>query len=317
MSDAAPATRLARLGHAARAGAGKGLRTTAWLVALVVPISFAVTLLAWSGALARIAGFVAPVFRLFGVPESTAIAFVTGALVNCYSAIAALSAIPLTSREVTILAFMVLVCHNLLVESPIQRKTGTPGLAMALLRVGGAIAGGLLLNLLMPADPGAVVAHPGAAAQAADASLAAVLRGWALSTGKLVIKIGVIVVALNAAQKALDEMGAIRALSRVLHPLMWILGLSRKVAFLWLVANTLGLAYGGGIIIEEAKAGRLDSRDVNSLNISVALCHSLLEDTILFVAVGAQAAWITLPRLAMAGAAVWVYRLWERRPGRA
>jgi hypothetical protein len=133
-----------------------------------------------------------------------------------------------------------------------------------------------------------------------------------------VLKIAVIVVSLTVAQKVLDEMGAIRFLSRVLYPLMWALGLSRKVAFLWLVANTLGLAYGGGIIVEEARTGRLSKSDVNALNISVALCHSLLEDTILFVAVGAFALWITVPRLVMAAAAVWIFRLWERfAPGRA
>jgi hypothetical protein len=313
VGEAAPATRTERIGRAVRKGALAGLKTTAWLIALVVPVSLSVTLLAWSGALDHIATYIAPVLGLFGVPESTAIAFVTGALVNCYSAIAAFSAFPLTGREITILALMILICHNLLVECPIQHRTGTSGIAMALLRVGGACVGGLALNALMPPDPAAVAqAHAAAAVSGAATSISDALAAWGLSTSKLVLKIAVIVVSLTAAQKVLDEMGAIRLLSRVLYPLMWALGLSRKVAFLWLVANTLGLAYGGGIIVEEAKAGRLGRSDVNSLNISVALCHSLLEDTILFVAVGASALWITVPRLVMAAAAVWTYRFWER-----
>jgi spore maturation protein SpmB len=314
-----PATGAVRFARAARAGALGGLKTTAWLVALVVPVSLAVTLLAWSGALEKIAGYVAPVLGLFGVPESTAIAFVTGALVNCYSAIAAFSAFPLTGREVTILALMILICHNLLVECPIQKRTGTSGVAMALLRIGGACVGGLALNLLMPDDPGGAAAAAehgsGGALAAASVPLADALVAWAWSTGRLVLKIAVIVVSLTVVQKLLDAMGAIRLLSRVLYPAMWLLGLTRNVAFLWLVANTLGLAYGGGIIVEEARAGRLSRRDVNALNISVALCHSLLEDTILFVAVGASALWIIVPRLLMAGVAVWVYRLWERVAG--
>jgi hypothetical protein len=313
VGEPAPATRSERFGRAVRKGALGGIKTTAWLVALVVPVSLAVTLLAWSGALDHIATYVAPVLGLFGVPESTAIAFVTGALVNCYSAIAASSAFPLTGREITILALMILVCHNLLVESPIQRRAGTSAVAMALLRIGGACVGGLALNLLLPPDTVAAdPAHAGAAIPGAAVSISDALEIWGLSTGKLVLKIAVIVVSLTVTQKVLDEMGAIRLLSRVLYPLMWALGLSRKVAFLWLVANTLGLAYGGGIIVEEAKAGRLGRSDVNALNISVALCHSLLEDTILFVAVGASALWITVPRLVMAAAAVWTYRLWER-----
>lgn len=320
MTEPAQATRAVRFGRAARRGAASGLKTTAWLVAIVVPVSFSVALLAWSGALDRVAAYIAPVLGLFGLPEGTSIALVTGALVNCYSAIAASNAFPMTGREVTILALMVLVCHNLLVESPIQRKTGTPALAMTLLRVGGAVVGGLALNLLMPAEPaGTALAHPGAAASTGGAgTFQQALSIWGLATAKLVLKIAVIVIALTVVQKLLDEMGAIRVLSRLLYPAMWLLGLNRKVAFLWLVANTLGLAYGGGIIVEEAKAGRLGRGDVHALNISVALCHSLLEDTILFVAVGASALWITVPRLVMAAAAVWAYRFWERfAPGRA
>lgn len=313
MPGLSPTADTARLRRAARKGALRGLRTAAWIVALVVPISLAVALLAWSGALARIAGFIAPVFGLFGVPEGTAIACVTGALVNCYSAIAAFSAIPLTGREVTILALMILVCHNLLVESPIQGKTGTPAVAMAALRIGGGIFGGLFLNLVLPADDAAAL-PAGAAAGAAPgaASLGGALWSWARDTAALVAKIAVIVVSLNVVQRVLDEAGAIRVLSRFLHPLVGLLGLSRRTAFLWLVANTLGLAYGGGILVDEVNEGRIDPGEVNALNISIALCHSLLEDTILFVAVGANALWITLPRLGMAAAAVWSYRLWER-----
>jgi spore maturation protein SpmB len=312
--DGRPAGRGVRLARAARAGALAGSRTAAWLAALVVSVSFAVTLLAWTGALVHLAGVVAPVLSLFGVPEGAAIAIVTGMLVNCYSAIAALSAIPLTGREVTILALMILICHNLLVESPIQGRTGTPAFAMTLVRIGGAVAGGLMLNLLLPADAGAAgtIAAAPAATPLPGAPVGEVLADWAAATARLVLKMAALVFALNVVQKILDELGAIRGLTRILHPALRLLGLRREVAFLWLVANTLGLAYGGSIIIEEVRAGRVDRRDVDCLNISIALCHSLLEDTVLFVAIGASALWITVPRLILAAAAVWAYRLWGR-----
>ncbi len=310
----APANLGARVGRAARAGALAGLRTAAWLAALMISVSLAVTLLAWTGALERIAAAVAPGLSLFGVPEGAAIAIVTGALVNCYSAIAALSALPLTGREVTILALMILICHNLLVESPIQGRAGTSAIAMTVVRIGGAVAGGLALNLLLPLDAAAAsgVAAPPLTDDVAGVSLVHVLTGWAASTARLVLLMATLVFALNVVQKILDELGAIRLLSRILHPALRLLGLRREVAFLWLVANTLGLAYGGAIIMEETRAGRLDPKDVNCLNISIALCHSLLEDTVLFAAIGASALWITVPRLVLAAAAVWIYRAWTR-----
>lgn len=307
---AAPAGRRERIGRAARAGARAGLRTSAWLAALVVSVSLAVTLLAWTGVLARLAAVLAPALALFGVPEGAAVAIVTGALVNCYSAIAALSALPLTGREVTILALMILFCHNLLVECPIQGRTGTPAPAMALLRVGGAVVGGLALHLLLPQEAtGGGPAVPPVASSAAAVPLGAVLADWAAATARLVLKMAGLVFTLTVTQRILDELGAIRLLSRILHPALRLLGLRREVAFLWLVANTLGLAYGGAIIVEQARAGKLDPRDANCLNISIALCHSLLEDTLLFAAIGASVPWITLPRLALAAVAVWTYRL--------
>jgi spore maturation protein SpmB len=109
-------------------------------------------------------------------------------------------------------------------------------------------------------------------------------------------------------QRILREFGLIRLLSYVLFPVLWLLGLPRRTAFLWIVANVLGLAFGAAVILEEAESGALDKDDAQLLNRSIAVCHSLLEDTLLFVAIGAWAVWITLPRLALAAAVVWMYR---------
>jgi len=121
-----------------------------------------------------------------------------------------------------------------------------------------------------------------------------------------------LVVGLMILQRLIREFGVAGLLARALYPLLWLLGLPRSTAFLWITANTLGLAYGGAVLIEESRSGALARRDVELLNRSIAVCHSLLEDTILFVAIGAGALWITLPRLVLAAAAVWGYRLWAR-----
>ena len=86
------------------------------------------------------------------------------------------------------------------------------------------------------------------------------------------------------------------------------MGLSKNTAFLWVVANTLGLAYGGGILIKQKEQGSISRRHLTELNASMAICHSLLEDSLLFVAVGATLFWIVLPRMIFAALIVWVYR---------
>jgi hypothetical protein len=299
-----------RLASCLRQGLASGVKTLAWLALLVTPVSLVVTLLAWSGALGRAAVYVAPAFHLIGLPEETAVAFLTGVLVNCYSGIAAMGAIPMTGKQVTILALMILFAHNLVVEAPVQRKAGSSGAVMVALRLFAAVAGAIALSLLMPDDAGPALAR--GVAEAASASFLAVLEAWAIGTGLLLAKIAALVLGLTMLQRVLDDFGLIRSLARWLAPVLFALGLPRRAAFLWMVANTLGLAYGAGVILDEVERGGISREEVDLLNRSIALCHSLLEDTLLFVAVGASAFWITVPRLVAAALAVWGCRAWRR-----
>jgi spore maturation protein SpmB len=282
-----------------------GLRVAVWLLMIMVPVSLAVKILAWSGFLSWIAEPLNPVFAWVGLPGETVVAFLTGIFLNIYSAIAALGSISLTDRHVTIFAVMALISHNFPVEAAVQHKTGTPAWRTVGLRLASSLVAGLALNWILPASD---VPAKLQAVTASATGLAAVLRHWAIDTAWLAGKVIGIVMGLMVLQRVLKEFGLIRLLSRLLFPVLWLLGLPRRTAFLWIVANVLGLAFGAAVIIEEAESGALDKEDAQLLNRSIAVCHSLLEDTLLFVALGAWALWITLPRLALAAAVVWIYR---------
>jgi hypothetical protein len=114
-------------------------------------------------------------------------------------------------------------------------------------------------------------------------------------------------------QELLDAFRLMAPLARVLAWPLLLLGLPRQAAYLWVVANTAGLAYGAAVIIDESRSGRLTRAETEMLNRSVAVCHSLLEDTLLFAVIGAWPLWLVLPRLASAALVVWVYR-WRHRP---
>ncbi len=90
---------------------------------------------------------------------------------------------------------------------------------------------------------------------------------------------------------------------------MKVLGLPESVTFLWIVAYTLGLAYGSAIMLEESENGRLSREDADLLNHHIAISHSLLEDTLLFVAIGVPAAWIIFPRIFLSMAEVWILKI--------
>jgi spore maturation protein SpmB len=294
-----------RLAWCFETGIRVGLRMAVWLLMIMVPVSLAVKILAWTGVLAWIAQPLNPVFAWVGLPGETVVAFLTGIFLNIYSAIAALGSISLTDRHVTIFAVMALISHNFPVEAAVQHKTGTPAWRTVGLRLASSLVAGLVLNWVLPASD--VPARLQAVAASAT-GLAAVLRNWAIDTAWLAGKVIGIVMGLMVLQRVLKEFGIIRGLSRLLFPVLWLLGLPRRTAFLWIVANVLGLAYGAAVILEEADSGALDKKDAQLLNRSIAVCHSLLEDTLLFVAIGAWALWITLPRVALAAAVVWIYR---------
>ncbi|GAB4281679.1 MAG: nucleoside recognition domain-containing protein [Deferrisomatales bacterium] len=68
-----------------------------------------------------------------------------------------------------------------------------------------------------------------------------------------------------------------------------------------LVAGVLlGIVYGAGILIQEARGGKMDRREVFLLGFFLCLCHAVVEDTLLFVVVGGDGWWILGPRVVLA-----------------
>jgi hypothetical protein len=58
-------------------------------------------------------------------------------------------------------------------------------------------------------------------------------------------------------------------------------------------------------------------KDANLLNHHLAISHSTLEDTLLFMAIGVSAFWVLAPRVMLAMGTVWVVRLIEPKRHRA
>ncbi len=305
-------------------GIRAGGRTTVWLLSIMVPVSFVVFLLRRFGILGFISSALEPVFALLSLPGSTALAFLTGLFVNLYSAIAVMAELSLDLRETTIVALMALIAHNFLVEISVLKATGSSAIRMIALRLIAAVVGGFVLAVALPASladrsptltVGVESVRPGDADSAGavhddePASFTAAFVGWAIDTLLLIVRLSLILLALMVGERVLQELGAIRAIGRHLGPLMRVFGLPPSSAFLWFVSNTLGLAYGAGVLRAEVANGHLSREDGDLLNHHIAVSHSLLEDTLLFAALGVPALWIVAPRIALAMIAVWERRV--------
>ena len=132
----------------------KSAQTSIWLLKLILPISLAFRLLDYSGLLVYVADFLNPAFIHLGLPGSTAIIFITSVFLPLYAPLAIITSMTLTLRELTILALMCQLAHNLPVESAIQAKTGTSFWAMFSVRIFMSILVGFILNLILPQEMG-------------------------------------------------------------------------------------------------------------------------------------------------------------------
>ncbi len=303
-----------RVGRSVVSALKRAFSTIVFLLKIMIPTSLAIALLGWSGALAVISGFLAPLMRLIGLPGQAALVFLSGALLNNYSAIAVMGTVALSLRDATILAVMCVICHNLLVETTVMKSAGSSAIKMVILRVGMALVAAFLLNLLLPKNLSNVEFSQGVVAGRSD--FWPMLGAWGLSTLKLVGTVMLYVVAIMLVQSLFEEFGIMTYLSKGLAPFMKVLGLPASVSFLWIVINIVGYAYGAGIIKAEYDEGKLPKENGDLFNHHAAICHSLMEDTTLYAGLGISVAWLIIPRFLLAIAVVWLERLRRTMRGR-
>ena len=276
-----------------------------WTLAkLMVPVMILTRVLQQVGAVEVLGRALSPLMGIVGLPGSIGLAWATAMLVNMYGGMVVFASLPeaasLTAAQATVLGCMILVAHSLPMELRIAQKAGPRLRALAPLRVLGALTLGWIVHrtcatfgllqgpcaILMKRTP-------------PEPSWGA----WGLQQVQNLAVIFVIILALLALLGVLKWLRITDLLLVPLMPVLRMLGLSEHAAPLTIVGMTLGITYGGGLIIKEAKSGRLSSRDVFFSLALLSLCHSLIEDTLLMVAIGAHL-WTVLVARILFGLAV-------------
>jgi hypothetical protein len=282
------------------------LKTSLWFLKITISISLAVTLLNHFGVLNILSKALSPAFNLIGLPGEAALVYITSSLLNVYSAIAVITSLDFTLREMTIIAIMSLVAHNLIVETTVQKRTGSKAWHIIVLRIVSSFVAAIILNFLLPDKMGNSLLGMH---QLTNPTLQEVLSTWLVSSLKLSLKIVILITLLMILQRILLEFKINELLTRIFSPILKLMGLPRSTSIMWIAANLLGLAYGSAVMIEEVESGRITKQDADLLNYHIAVSHSNLEDLLLFAAIGVSAWWLLLPRLGIAIVVVWGRRL--------
>ena len=282
-----------------------GVKTSIWLIKLTLPVSFAVLLLDYFGLLVMMAEYTSPVFKVIGLPGVAALVLITSIFTNIYSVVAVLTTLALPVRDGTILAVMCLISHGFLIETAILKKTGSSATRMLLLRLVSSFIVGGILNFILPGTP----SDGSYLYQNQSGDLTQAIIAWLPQIGSTLLKIVILVNGLLIVQRCLEEFGILKHLTKPLSPLMKLIGLPKESSFLWIVGNTIGLAYGSAVMLQKAEEGQLNKKECDLLNHHLAISHSQLEDPLLFLSLGYSIPVLIIPRVLFAIVVVWLRRI--------
>jgi hypothetical protein len=303
-------TILDKLKYGASSGAAKGWSGYVWLLKILVPISLLTTLLETSGWLLKLDGLIAPTMHLLHLPSSAALPIVVGLLTGVYGAIASMMMLPFSIDQMTLIAIFILISHNLIQESMIQGQSGLSPVKAVLFRLTASLITIIIVAWFLDAASSDQIGV--SVPVTPSLPLLTVITQWAISMTYLSIKIFFIVMILMIVMGILKSFDWIPVLVKILSPLLRLMGLNERVGMLWLTAVVFGLSYGAAVIVEEAKEGDLDARELERLHVSIGINHSMVEDPILFAALGLPVFWLWIPRMVIAIIAVHLYDGWER-----
>ncbi|NLO89501.1 MAG: nucleoside recognition protein [Clostridia bacterium] len=132
-----------------RNGIKSGIQLTWDLTKTVIPVYFFIVILEHINALDRLSGIFEPFMIYFGLPGEAALPFVLGNVLNLYPALGAIEALSLNSKQVTIIAVMLLFSHSLPIELAITKKAGAKVLPILFIRLMAALISGFILNLVL------------------------------------------------------------------------------------------------------------------------------------------------------------------------
>ncbi len=283
------------------------LRTSLMLFKIIIPISIATRFLQQWGVVDQFGLLLGPIMELVGLPGQMGLVWATAMITNIYGGMVVFASLApgldLTVAQVTVLCTMILVAHALPVELRIAQKAGTRFRASALIRVFGALFLGWLLHVSYQIT--GTLQHTNLALWNPPA-VDPTWNAWILAELRNMLFIFLIILTLMAVLQIMKKVGISALMTRLLEPVLKLLGMSRDAAPVTIIGMTLGLSYGGGLIIQEAQSGHLGKRDLFASVTLMGLCHSIFEDTLLMMVLGAHMSGIFWGRLIFSLLAIFI-----------
>ncbi|MBQ1191865.1 MAG: hypothetical protein IIX43_06290 [Bacteroidales bacterium] len=263
---------------------------------IMIPVSLIIKILEETGLMQYVGYTLSPLMQPLGLPGEMGLVWAATMLSNIYGGLLSLSSLQpeggMTVAQITTLSSLMLFAHTFLIEIPICVKAGCRFIPIFLIRfVSAYLFAFLTAQICMSFS---LCDSPVSAIHFTETSSSWV--GWAIGEVKKYVSIALIVLSLVVLLELLERIGFLRLLEKVLSPVVGFIGISPKVIPITIIGMTLGLAYGGGLIVAESKEKPIAKRDIFLSLAFLSLFHSIIEDHLLMIGIGANAFFVFVLR---------------------
>lgn len=112
-----------------------------------------------------------------------------------------------------------------------------------------------------------------------------------------ILKMTFIIIPLLVAIECLKDMGWLEKISSRFQGVTRFLRLPGEAALGLIVGLFVGLLFGSGVIMQITEEVKMTRTQINILFTFIGICHAVIEETILFTAIGANGAIVLLGRV--------------------
>lgn len=258
------------------------------LFKVMIPILILIKIIEELGGIIILSQLLGPLMQIVGLPDSVGLVWATTLLTNIYGGLIVLITIDdtLTVAQASVLGSMMLLAHSLPIEATIAKKAGVSLWVTLLFRLGGSLLFAWILHITYQMtdtlnQPAQMLWSPAIVEN--NSYLA-----WALEQLQNLMMVFAVISILLFTLKILKILGIEKLMAILLKPFLRLLGVSQEATNITIIGATLGLSFGGGLLIYEAQKGHVAARDVFTSIMLLNLLHSLIEDTLLILLMGAD-----------------------------
>ena len=267
----------------------QSITTSIKIFKIMIPVSIVVKILQETGLIVYIGNALSPLMNMMGLPGEIGLVWASAMIGNIYAGIITFFSIGIdvTVAQITVISTVILIAHTLPIELAITQKAGVKAVSAFFFRfILGFIAGIILYHIYnvlniyqnLPTGIEKVVMD----------SDKVTWGSWALGELKNYAFVFCYITGLIILIDILKRVGIIAHINRWFYPVLKLLGIEKEVIPITVIGMTLGLAYGGGLIINEVKQTKLKRRNVCYALMLMSLSHSVIEDSLIMIAIGAR-----------------------------